>query len=62
VHHHPKDTSKLRGNKNCNLDSWYKEYQLKNIILKQDLAILHHVVVEFQNIKYYLNSDLLVMI
>lgn len=62
VHHHPKDTSKLRGNKNCNLGLWYKEYQLKNIILKQDLATLHHVVVEFQNIKYSLNSDLLVMI
>jgi len=62
VHHHPKDTSKLRGNKNCNLVSWYKEYQLKNIILKQDLLMLNHVIVEFQSIKYSLNSDLLVMV
>ena len=62
VHHHPKDTSKLRGNKNCNLGSWYKEYQLKNIILKQDLSMINHVIVEFKNVKYYLNSDLLVMI
>jgi histone acetyltransferase (RNA polymerase elongator complex component) len=62
LHHHPKDTSKVRGNKNCNLVSWYKEYHLKNVILKQDLEILNHIIVEFQNIKYSLNSDLLVMI
>ncbi|WP_110953095.1 elongator complex protein 3 [Anaerosinus massiliensis] len=57
LHHHPKDTSKIRGMKNENQKKWYAMFHPKSIIFKQDLNRIDRIVVEYEEKKYTLDVN-----
>lgn len=59
IHHHPKDTSKVRGSKNGNILKWYSESMFDDITLIQDGLKLNEVVIEHNHNKYILNKFML---
>jgi len=60
IHHHPRDTSKLRGHKNSNITNWRDRYNLKQIKLLQDGSRLGQIVIEHNNISYTVNKNLII--
>ena len=62
VHHHPRDTSKLRGNSNGNIHKLKDIYHTKSMILKADGEKLDELVIEYQNISYIINKKMLLNI
>lgn len=59
IHHHPKDTSKIRGLNNGNILKWHYEYTFNRITLVQDGLKLGEVVIEHNHDKYTLNKFML---
>lgn len=59
IHHHPKDTSKIRGLNNGNILKWNSESLFNNITLVQDGLKLGEVVIEHNHDKYILNKFML---
>ena len=59
IHHHPRDTSKLRGIGNSNIKRMHSIYNISNIILKPDGQNLDEIMVECQNICYIINKKML---
>jgi histone acetyltransferase (RNA polymerase elongator complex component) len=59
IHHHPLDTSKIRGIYNGNIKKIKSIYNIKNLILKQDGQNLDEITVENKNISYVINKKML---
>lgn len=59
IHHHPRDTSKIRGMSNSNMKKFKSTYNTKKIILKQDGLHMNEVIVEYQDIYYVINKKML---
>lgn len=59
IHHHPRDTSKVRGIYNGNIKKINSLYNIKNLILKQDGKNLDEIIFENKNIFYVINKKML---
>ena len=59
IHHHPRDTSKLRGMKNSNIKKLCSIYNTSNLTLKADGQKLDELIFEYQNICYIINRKML---
>lgn len=59
VHHHPRDTSKLRGISNSNIKKLKNIYHIKEITMKADGQKLDELLIEYQNIYYIINKKML---
>lgn len=59
IHHHVKDTSKIRGMKNANTTSWYHTFQPQNIVFKQDSTKIGQIEIEFNGQQYSLNLNII---
>lgn len=59
IHHHPRDTSKLRGNSNSNIKKLKSIYNTEAITLKADGQKLDELVIDYQNISYIINKKML---
>jgi histone acetyltransferase (RNA polymerase elongator complex component) len=59
IHHHPRDTSKIRGIYNENIKKFKKNYGITNLILIPDGVIIDEVVFEFKNLSYVINKKML---
>jgi len=62
IHHHPRDTSKLRGMKNSNIKKLHSVYNINNLTLQADGQNLDELIVEYQNICYIINKKMLVYV
>jgi len=59
IHHHPRDTSKLRGLRNSNINKLSCIYNINHLTLKPDGQKLDELVLEYQNISYIINRKML---
>ena len=59
VHHHSRDTSKLRGMSNSNIKKLQSIYNINNLTLKADGQNIDEIMVEFQNVCYVINKKML---
>lgn len=59
IHHHVKDASKVRGMKNNNTNAWYRIFQLRNIVFKQDSMKIGQIKIEFNGQQYSLNLNII---
>jgi histone acetyltransferase (RNA polymerase elongator complex component) len=59
IHHHTKDSSKLRGLANANITRWLNEYQIAKITMLPDGRTLGELHVEYRNILYVINRRML---
>ena len=59
IHHHPRDTSKLRGMRNSNIKKLHSIYNIKNLTLQADGEKLDELIIEYQNICYSINKKML---
>lgn len=59
IHHHPKDTSKIHGNKNNNLHKWHQQYSFRDITLIPDGSTPGEVVISYHGQQYTLNKFML---
>lgn len=59
VHHHPRDTSKLRGMRNSNIKKLQNIYNITTIIMKADGLTLDELLIEYQDISYIINKKML---
>jgi histone acetyltransferase (RNA polymerase elongator complex component) len=59
IHHHPRDTSKVRGIHNGNIKKIKSIYNIKTLILKQDGLNLDEIIVEDKNLSYVINKKML---
>lgn len=59
IHHHPRDTSKLRGMSNGNIKKLQHIYNVKIITMKADGLVLDELLIEAQNISYIINKKML---
>ncbi|MEG6584079.1 elongator complex protein 3 [Dendrosporobacter sp. 1207_IL3150] len=59
ISHHPKDTSKIRGLKNTNVKYWVNKYKI-DIELVQDGVNTGEVVLEYRNMRYVMNKNMLI--
>ena len=59
IHHHTRDTSKLRGMSNSNIKKLQDIYNIKSLTLKSDGRNLDELIFEFQNINYVINKKML---
>lgn len=59
IHHHVKDTSKVRGMKNTNTNTWYRTFQPQNILFKQDSMKIGQIEVECNGQQYILNLNII---
>lgn len=59
IHHHPRDTSKVRGMYNGNIKRIKSIYNIKTLILKQDGLHMDEIICEEKNISYVLNKKML---
>lgn len=59
IHHHSRDTSKLRGISNSNIKKLKNIYHTKEIIMKADGEKLDELLFEYQNICYIINKKML---
>ncbi len=59
IHHHPKDSSKLRGVSGENIRRLKKTYKLSSIILKPDHHTLGELVIDFHGLSISINKNML---
>lgn len=59
IHHHTRDTSKLRGMSNCNIKKLQSIYNIKHCTLKGDGRTLDEISIEYQNISYVINKTMI---
>jgi len=59
IHHHQRDTSKLRGMSNSNIKKLQSIYNISNLILKADGEKRDELMIEYQNIGYIINREML---
>jgi len=59
IHHHSRDTSKLRGLKNSNIKKLHSIYNISHLTLKADGQKLDELVIEYENICYVINKKML---
>ncbi|WP_378955452.1 elongator complex protein 3 [Pelosinus sp. sgz500959] len=59
VHHHTRDTSKLRGMSNCNIKKLQRIYNMDQLVLKADGLKLDEVLIEYQNLSYIINKKMI---
>ena len=59
IHHHPRDTSKLRGNSNSTIKKLTDIYNTKSITLTADGQKLDELLIEYQDICYIINKKML---
>lgn len=62
IHHHPRDTSKVRGTSNNNIKKLQNTYDIKSLFLKGDGANVDEIVFEYKKICYVINKKMLVYI
>ena len=59
IHHHPRDTSKVRGMCNGNIKKINLIYNIKTFILKQDGLNLDEIIFENKHFSYVINKKML---
>ncbi|MBC8016739.1 MAG: radical SAM protein [Sporomusaceae bacterium] len=59
IHHHPRDTSKLRGLSNSNIKKLQSIYNINNLTLKPDGENLDELMIEYQYVPYIINKKML---
>ena len=59
IHHHPRDTSKLRGLSNSNIKKLKSIYNINNLTLKADGENLDELMIEYQYVPYIINKKML---
>jgi histone acetyltransferase (RNA polymerase elongator complex component) len=59
IHHHPRDTSKVRGIYNRNINKIKSIYNIKTLILKQDGLNLDEIIFEDKNFPHVINKKML---
>jgi histone acetyltransferase (RNA polymerase elongator complex component) len=59
LHHHPKDTSRLRGNKNSNKNLWMEKFLLKDIQFIADESNPGHLTIYDGSLSYQTNLAML---
>jgi len=59
IHHHFRDTSKLRGMKNSNIKKLHSVYNINSLTLKADGQKLDELMIEYQSICYIINTKML---
>ncbi|MBP2625679.1 MAG: Radical domain protein [Firmicutes bacterium] len=59
IHHHSRDTSKLRGMSNSNIKKLRSIYNISNLTLKADGQKLDELMIEYQSICYIINKKML---
>ena len=59
IHHHSRDTSKLRGMKNSNIKKLQSIYNISPLILQADGQKLDELMIEYQNVCYIINIKML---
>lgn len=59
VHHHRKDTSKIRGLTNANIKQWRKKYPNMVLRMVADSDKIGQLILEFQNTTYLINRNML---
>lgn len=59
IHHHPRDTSKLRGMRNSNIKKLCSIYNISNLTLQADGQKLDELMIEYQSICYSINRKML---
>lgn len=59
IHHHPRDTSKLRGISNSNIKKLQSIYNINGFTLKPDGENLDELVIEYQHVPYIINKKML---
>ena len=62
IHHHSRDTSKVRGISNKNIKTLQRTYNMKAPILKGDGANVDEIIFEYKKISYVVNKKMLVYI
>jgi len=59
IHHHPRDTSKLRGLSNSNMKRLQDIYNIKQMVMKADGEERDQLLIECQDISYMINKKML---
>lgn len=59
VHHHPKDTSKVRGLKNSNTKNWCRDFTMEKICYVADAVREGELGVEYRNTYYVMNTKMI---
>lgn len=59
IHHHTRDTSKLRGTSNCNTKKLQRIYNINHLIMKDDGSNVDEITIEYQNISYIINKKMI---
>lgn len=59
IHHHTRDTSKVRGMGNCNIKRLESIYNINHLTLKADGLNLDEIIIEYENISYIINKKML---
>jgi histone acetyltransferase (RNA polymerase elongator complex component) len=59
IHHHQRDTSKIRGIKNENMRKLRKKYSLNSIKLLQNTTVIGQIIVEINDTSYVINRKML---
>lgn len=59
IHHHPRDTSKVRGINNKNIQKIKSTYGLTHFVLKQDGLYMDEIGFEYNNLYYVLNKKMI---
>lgn len=59
IHHHSRDTSKLRGVSNSNIKKLQNIYYINNLTLKPDGENLDELIIEYQYVRYIINKKML---
>lgn len=59
IHHHPRDTSKVRGLANSNIKKIHSIYTIKELILKADGEKLDEITIEYDKVTYIINKKML---
>ena len=59
IHHHSRDTSKVRGLSNNNIKKLQQSYKMGCLTLKADGQNLDELMIEYQNIYYIINRKML---
>lgn len=62
IHHHPRDTSKVRGISNNNIKKLQRTYYIKAPILKGDSEKVGEIIFEYEKVCYVINKKMLVYI
>lgn len=57
LHYHPKDTSKLRGNRNSNVKLWQDRYKFQQFNYQADGTAVSTVEVEYDQQRYFISIN-----